>query len=159
MYMDKKIANEKMRLRGDVELILTNVTNGIKVVDRMHNVVCTVGKNSLASALIGVTNNNRGIITYCALGTNSTAPVADNMKLGDEIFRKLVSARSASGNVAMFETFFTTSEANGNLKEAGLFGDDAGEDKDSGTLFSHVAINRTKTANDTLILRWTVTFN
>lgn len=143
---------------GNVEFIFTNVITGKVRRFEKHNVICTVGKNSLASRLIGT--DNKGMITYCALGTSAVAPVAGNTQLTTEIFRKLVSVRTSSGNVATFETFFTIAEGNGTLREAGLFGDStASGTANSGTLFSHIAINRTKTASDTLTLRWTITFN
>lgn len=132
-------------------------TGKLKSSDLVKNTFCTVGKNSIADALRGTETNNRGIITWCALGTDATAPDVADTVLGNEIFRKLISVRSVTGNVAQFQTFFTTAEANGALKEAGLFGDDASSTADSGTLFSHLAINRTKTTSDTLTLTWSIT--
>ena len=143
-------------IRGDVELTLRDAKTGkIKSVDRVKNVFVTTGKDSIASRLIGT--DAKAIITYCGVGTSAVAPVAGNTELTTEIFRKLISVRSVSGNIATFTTFFTTSEANGALKEAGLFGDDASATADSGTLFCHTAINRTKTTGDTLSIVWNVT--
>ena len=79
------------------------------------------------------------------------------MQLEDEVGRKAISVRSVSGNQALFEIFFGTSEVNGTLREAGLFGDNASGTPDSGTLFARAAINRVKTSNDTLNLQWTIT--
>lgn len=141
---------------GFIKLTLTNILTGKQTIEYYKNLFTTVGKESLAQAIRGVIASSQGIITYCALGLDDTAPALGNTALGNELFRKLVSVRSTSNNQALFETFFTTSEANGALKEAGLFGDDAGESADSGTLFCHAAINRTKSANDTLSLQWTV---
>jgi hypothetical protein len=149
--------NENIKITGKAEFIFTNVKTGEIRWFEEHNVITTVGKNSWAAGIIGT--NNKAIITYCALGTGATAPAAGDIKLQTEIFRKLVSVRTSSANVATIETFFTIAEGNGSLKEAGLFGDDASATVDSGTLFSHIAINRTKTSSDTLTLRWTITFN
>jgi hypothetical protein len=144
--------------KGACALILRNGETGkIKSVDFVKNTFVTAGKNSIASALSGVTSNNQGIITYCAVGTNTTAPTLADTHLGTELFRKLVSVRSVSGNVATFQTFFTISEANGTLREAGLFGDDASSTPDTGTLFSKLAINRVKSASDTLSFSWNIT--
>lgn len=142
---------------GAVMLELRNVITGKLVREFYKNMFVTAGKNSLADHLRGTTENNKGIITYCALGTGLTAPALGDTTLQTELARKLVSVRTVSGNVATFETFFTTSEAIGTLKEAGLFGDAASATADTGTLFCRVAINRTKSANDTLTLSWTVT--
>jgi hypothetical protein len=134
-----------------------NVKTGKITRQYADNMVVTTGKNSMADGLRGTETNNKGIITYCALGTGITAPAESDTKLQTEIFRKLISVREVSGNVATFTIFFTTAEAVGSLKEAGLFGDNASGTTDSGTLFCRVAINRTKTSNDTLTLAWSVT--
>jgi hypothetical protein len=156
--MSKIYIPEYIKPTGAVRLILRDAKTGrIKSVDDYVNMVVTAGKNSIADALRGTITNNKGIITYCALGTGSTAPALSDTDLETEIERKLVSVRSVSGNVATFETFFTTSEGNGALAEAGLFGDAATDTADSGTLFCRTAISRTKTSNDTLSLVWTVT--
>jgi hypothetical protein len=146
------------RAKGTCTITIRDAKTGkIKSQDVIKNTFCTVGKNSMASALSGTTANDQGIITYCALGTSAVAPARADIKLGTEIFRKLVSVRSASGNVATFQTYFTTAEGNGTLREAGLFGDLATATTDSGTLFSKLAISRTKTSGDTLTLSWTIT--
>lgn len=147
---------ENIKLTGQVKLTFTNVKTGKKRVYEYKNLVTTLAKESIADGLRGNTTSNKGIITYCALGTGTTAPALGDTQLETELVRKQISARSATNNQALFETFFNTSEGNGTLKEAGLFGDDASETTDSGTLFCRVAINRTKTSSDTLSLSWTV---
>jgi hypothetical protein len=147
---------DQIKIIGQCQVILKDAITGKIKYDHIYkNMVVTTGKNSIAAGLQGQAST--GVITYCALGTGSTAPALADTKLQTEIVRKLVSARSVSANVATFTTFFTTSEGNGSLKEAGLFGDNASGTADSGSLFCHVAINRTKTSGDTLTLAWTVT--
>ncbi len=142
---------------GKVLIEITNVLTG--KVDRglTDNMVVTAGKNAIAAGLMGETSNNKGIITYCAMGTSAVAPALADVQLAAEIGRKLISVRSVSGKVATFQTFFTTAEVIGTLREAGLFGDDASGTANSGTLFCRTAINRVKTSNDTLSLSWAVT--
>ena len=154
IYLGK---NELVIPTGKVLIQLQDVRTGKITEGLTDNMFVTAGKNSLADALRGTTANNKGIITYCALGTSAIAPALGDTGLTTELARKLVSVRSVSGKVATFQTFFTTSEAIGTLREAGLFGDDASSTANSGTLFCKVAINRTKTANDTLTLSWAVT--
>jgi len=158
MYNINMQLKDKIIPAGMVLIELRDAKTGkLKSSDLIKNTFCTVGKNSIADALRGTETANRGIITYCAVGTDATAPDIADTTLGTELFRKLVSVRSVSGNVATFQTFFTTAEANGTLREAGLFGDAASAVADSGTLFSKLAINRTKTSGDTLTLSWTIT--
>ncbi len=148
---------ESLKIVGEGYLELRNVHTGHVVRESFKNMFVTAGKNSLADALRGTTSSNKGIITYCAVGTGTNAPALGNTTLQTEIFRKLISVRSVSLNVATFQTFFTTSEANGVLREAGLFGDDASGTTSSGTLFCRTNINRTKTSSDTLTFTWSVT--
>lgn len=142
---------------GHLTLVLGDKDFNPRDVQRVKNLITDAAKTSMASALRGVTSNSQGIITYCALGTDGTAPADADTTLGSELDRKLVSVRSSASNVATFQTYFTTSEAVGTLLEAGLFGDSATDTADTGTLFAHTAINRTKTANDTLTLYWDIT--
>lgn len=147
---------DNLEVVGQVTLELHNVITGETVVEVYPNLLTTVGKEAIADHLKGTTANNKGIITYCALGTDDTAPALGNTALGSELDRKEVSVKSVSNNIATFRTFFTTAEAIGALKEAGLFGDDAADNANSGTLFCHAAIDRTKTSADTATLTWTV---
>lgn len=152
------IKNDLIIPTGKVLITIRDAKTGkIKSEDLNNNMFVTAGKVSMASALIGTTSNDQGIITYCALGTGSTAPDLADTTLETEIVRKLVSVRSSASNVATFQTFFTTAEGNGSLREAGLFGDLATGTANSGTLFCRVAINRTKSSADTLTLSWAVT--
>lgn len=150
--------NDNFPVIGQCTIIIRDAKTGkIKSEDHIYNTFCTVGKNAIADALRGNISDNKGIITYCALGTSAVAPTSADIKLTTEIARKLVSVRSVAANIASFVTFFTTAEGNGTLREAGLFGDDATSTADSGTLFSKLAINRTKTTGDTLTLSWSIT--
>lgn len=140
---------------GTVMLEIRDAKTGVlKSRDFLKNTFVTVGKNNIAAYLSGA-----GVvgITFCALGTSSVAPALGDTGLGAEIQRKQVSVSSFLNNVATFQTFFTTSEGNGSLREAGLFGGLASTIPGSGTLFSKLAINRTKTSNDTLTLTWNLT--
>lgn len=130
------------------------ITGKIKSDELVKNMFVTAGKVALARAFWDAAYGN---ITYCALGTSAVAPALVDTGLTTEIFRKAISVRSSAANIATFQTFFTTSEANGTLREAALFGDLATSLAGSGTLFCKSAINRTKSSADTLTLSWAVT--
>ena len=141
---------------GRVLLLLQNTITGKVIEEEYKNLFVTVGRNAVANRLIG---QDKGQITYCALGTGTNAPAAGNTTLQTEVFRKLIATReisSVGNNIASFTTFYNTGEANATLREAALFGDAATATADSGTLFARVAINRTKTSADTLTVYWTV---
>lgn len=152
--------NEFVVPTGKVLTILQDIRTGEIKKDLTNNMFVTTGKQALADHLRGTDANNRGTITYCAVGTGITAPALSNTTLETEVFRKLISVREISdsgNNIAEFTIYFTTSEANGTLREAGLFGDSADGTANSGTLFCRSAINRVKTSNDTLTIVWSVT--
>ena len=156
--MDKK--EKTIKISVNVRGIFRNVKTG-KITDRFeaHNLVVNVGLNSIASRLSGIDSpaNKKGTITYCALGTSTTAADQGDTALVAESIRKLVSVRSVASNVAKFRTFFNTSEGNINIREIGLFGDDASSTPDSGTLFARLIVSRDKTDAETLTLDWEVT--
>lgn len=149
---------DKLKISGKVEMVFTNVKTGKVRKYKTHNMFVLYGKNAIAQRLSG---QSGGEITYCALGTGTTAPTQSDTSMETELARKLVSVRSYSGNTATFRTFFTTSEGNGTLKEAGLFGNGVGRTATSssgtGQIFCRTAIDRTKTSSDTLSLNWTIT--
>lgn len=153
-----QLTDKLIKPEGACTIVIRDAKTGkIKHEEKIKNTFVTVGKNSIAAGLMGTTDNNQGIITYCALGTSVVAATLADTTLTTEIYRKLISVRSVSGKVATFQTFFTTAEANGTLREAGLFGDAATATADSGTLFSKLAMNRVKTSGDTLTLSWDIT--
>lgn len=146
--------------QGEVILLLEDVVTGEITEEFYKNIFVTAGKASLAARQVG---QDKGQITYCAVGTGSTSggdtPAVGNTQLVTELARKLISVRSVAGAIASFQTFFNTSEANGSLTEAGLFGDDATAVADSGTLNARTAISRVKVNTQTLTLLWAVTHN
>lgn len=141
----------------NVKLTFENVETKEKRVIKVHNTECTAGKNSLASRLAGA---EKGQVTYFAVGVGDTsggnAPDVSDVALVDELIRKQISVRSSSGNIAYFRVFFNTSEANGDLTEIGLFGDDASITPDSGVLFARAGITKTKTNSETLTIDWSL---
>lgn len=134
-------------------------TGKLKSRDIINNLYVTTGKEQIAQALSGNVAGNIGQITYCAVGTGVAVPVIGDTALQTELYRKQISVRSVTGRTATFQTFFNRNEANGSLQEAGLFGAGATAIAGSGALFCRLNINRTKSSNDTLTLRWGITVN
>lgn len=140
---------------GAIQLVLHDAkTKKIKEVTYFKNMFVTAGKNSLARSFM---DSTKGMITYHGNGTSTQAPALGDTSLIAELFRKLISVRSYASNVFTAQTFFTTSESNGTIREMGLFGDSASSTANSGTLFCRAAVNRTKSSSDTLTASWSVT--
>jgi hypothetical protein len=130
-------------------------TGKLKSRDVVKNLFVSTGKASIADRLAG--DSSKGVITYCAVGTGTNVPALANTQLQTEIARKQIALREQTANLARFTTYFGTNEGNGVLREAGLFGDDADETANTGTLFCRLNITRTKTSADTLTIQWDVT--
>ena len=125
----------------------------VKISEYKTNVFVNTGKTSLLKRMAGL---NYGEITYLALGDNTATPVASDTKLGNELFRKAVTQKSAGGLTFYSKTFISSTEGNYTYKEAGLFGDDATSVKDSGTLFTRIAIDETKTAGQSATIEYNI---
>lgn len=156
--MKTKFNDELVKVKGEIVLEFCNVKTGKVRRYVYRNMFVTYGKNAIAQRFAG---NDVGQITHCALGTGTTAPALGDTALETEIARKEISVRSYLNNVFTGQTYFTTQEANGTLREAGLFGVGVGRVASlvsgSGQLFARAAMNRVKTSNDTLTLSWTIT--
>lgn len=140
---------------GAIQMVFHDAkTKRIKEVLYFKNMFVTAGKVSLAASF---KDSTKGMITYHANGTSIVAPALSDVALGAEIFRKLISTRNSASNIFTAQTFFTTTESNGTIREMGLFGDDASDTTNSGTLFCRAAVNRTKSAAETLTTSWAVT--
>jgi hypothetical protein len=72
-------------------------------------------------------------LLFCALGDNATPPTINDTKLANEIVRRTVTSRTPSGIQMFIETFFPRSSCAFVIKELGLIGGEATEEKDSGT--------------------------
>ncbi len=151
-------ANDGFKITGECLVEIHDAKTGrLKFSKLYKNLFVTTGKYQVAQALRGNVEANVGQISYCAVGTGTNVPALADVQLQTEIARKQVSVRSALNAQATFQTFFNQDEANGVLREAGLFGASATVLANSGVLFCRLNLNRTKTASDTLTLTWGVT--
>lgn len=153
------VLNDGLRMKGVVRGWFRDAKTG-EVVDYFehHNLITDAGKAAVAARLVGDTAvANRGEVTFGAVGLDDTTPAPGNTIMGNELFRKLLTLRSFAANVATFQVFFNTSEANGLLKEFALFGEDATAAADSGTMFNHVNIDKVKTVAITLTIEAQIT--
>ncbi len=134
----KVLESELLKLEGRWRLTARNRFTGEVIVKEGKNRIVTYGLYFISSALIDASAVFDTGLTYCAIGTNATAPVAGDAGLGTETARKAITSKTISGVEATFSTFFTAAESTYNIKEAGLFGGSgAGAGSGSGLLFSH----------------------
>lgn len=155
-HIIKHIKDESVGLlKGKVRCILTDVRTGkVETTDWKPNLITTAGVAAILRNLGNVnTKSDEGAITYGAVGTSTTPPATSDTQLGGELERAVTSYKSVSGSELTIQVFFNTSEANGDIKEFGWFGEDASAAADSGTLFNHVSIEITKTSAKTLTIQ------
>jgi len=141
---------EAIEVTGEIQVILTHFRTGRARRFFYRNRVVNSGLGMIAQRLAG--EGNTCEITYGAVGTDSTPPAAADTSLGAELARKLLTTRSRDGNKVNFSVFFSTGEANGDLKEFAVFGDGASGTPDSGTMFNRALINVTKTDTYTMTI-------
>lgn len=130
----------KLKGRGKLTAYYKGTKKVFKVIE-FKNVICTVGKQLMGDMLIDRSNYDTGL-TYCAIGTGTTTPIAGDTQLenegGGEAMRNTITSKSRSGNEITLSTFFTAAQSPINVKEAGIFGHStAGVDENSGILFAH----------------------
>jgi nucleoside recognition membrane protein YjiH len=145
--------NDEMNLVGELHIVLTAETGEVKKDVVVPNLVVSVGKNFVASALIA---SSPTPFSNMAVGTGTTTPALGDTTLTSELYRNAFNpAASTSGNVATFTGTYGAGVATGALTEAGLFNSAT---SGAGTMMSHVTfavVN--KAATDSLTITWTIT--
>lgn len=121
------------------------------------NILPTVGRAAVAENLAEAVPSVPNIyVNYTALGTGTNTPANGDTTLQTETFRKLTASGNGVSNAAIISAFYTAAETSGTFREAGLFINGTAS-ANSGTLFSRIAINITKTTSQTLTIDYTIT--
>jgi len=137
----------QVEIEGQWHIVLRGPNGEIKDERLGKNVVCTNGKEWLASLLASAagaaaTNTMR----YIAIGTDATAEAAANTALGTELSRHTGTVSYVSNQIYQVKGTFATGSGTGAIVEYGLFSSSTG-----GTMLNRdteSVIN--KGANDTL---------
>lgn len=160
--MKKKLIQDPSVIKIKVNVNATvrdSKTGRIKRAKKFHNIIPTVGRAAIANNLTDSTPSPSSLLVdYCEVGTGTNAPANGDTTLQTAHTRTAVASRTNSNNIAYITGFFSATEAVATLREAGLF--IAGSiTLGTGTLFSRVAINVTKSNTETLTLDWTITIS
>lgn len=142
---------ENFPIKGDLHIVIKDALTGEVKVDRLEkNLVVTVGKNWIASRMVGTASNVMG---YMAVGTDSTSPAAGNTTLGAEVARVAVTSATASTNTVTYVATFGAGTGTGALTEAGLFNANT-----SGTMLSRTTYSViNKGSGDEMTITWVIT--
>lgn len=143
-------------LKGRWRATLTGPDGAVKHEVEGDNVVCTNGKEFLASYLASAAAAAATFtMRYVAIGTDSTAEAAANTALGTELARQTGTASYISGQVYRVTATFAAGTGTGAIAEYGLFSSSAG-----GTLLNRdteAVVN--KGASDTLTVQCDLTIS
>jgi len=143
---------DSLIVTGALKIVLADAQGNIKDEREVENLVVTVGKNYIASRMIGVSDN---VMSHMAIGTGVTAPVVGNTTLGTEAGRVALTSSTRTNNNVEYIATFPPGTGTGAITEAGIFGAASAGIMLCRTVFS--VIN--KGAADTLGITWTVTVN
>ena len=150
--------NDKLSIKGHLEIILTDENGQIKDTRSIPNRVVTVGKELIAERLMTTTPGaGFGVMTHMGIGTDGTTPVDGNTALGAQWgARSTLSTPTRSGKTITYSCIFgpdTPNSTTTEVKEAGIFNAATG-----GTMLCRTSFGTiTKSATDTLTINWNVT--
>lgn len=148
--------NEGLNLKGRYTATLYGPDGAVKKTVEGPNVVCTNGKEFLASFLqSAAAAASTFTMKYIAIGTDSTAEAAANTALGTEVSRHTGVVSYVSNQIYKVTATFATGSGTGAITEYGLFSSNA-----NGTMLSRdteSVIN--KGANDTLTVIYQLTIS
>ncbi len=144
-----KLDSKTRGIIGNVSITRYNAEG--KVIEKAHipNLVVNVGKNYIASRMIGT---SPVVMTHMALGSNSTAAVGGDATLGTELGRVVLTTSTVLDNVVTYTATFPAGSATGGLQEAALFNASSAGVMLARTTFPIV----NKSATDVIAVSWQI---
>jgi len=150
---------ETMKITGQMRATIRDSRTGeILRVYEYHNINPIVVKTMIINNLASAAPNNNMVITHGAVGSGTSTPAVSDTQLQTEAARTTVTSLSNANNTLYATVFFLETEANGTIREAGLFSDGTSS-ANTGIIVSRVSTNITKTSSETLTLDWTITIS
>lgn len=139
-------------LTGALKIVLADAQGNVKDEREVPNLVVTVGKNFIASRMIGTTD---AVMSHMAIGTSTTAAAVGQTALVTEVGRVALSSNVRTANAIAYVATFPAGTGTGAITEAGILNASS-----SGTLLCRTVFSViNKGAADTLGITWTVTVN
>lgn len=146
---------DKLSIKGEVHIKLTDSNGNIKDERVFPNLVTTAGKGFITSRMASA---SAAVMGWIEVGTSSTTPAVGDTALGSASFRKAVtvSGGTPSGNTLTFATTLSAGEGTATLQEAGIFN----QVTTGGTMLARTTFSPiVKAAGDTLAITWVITVN
>ena len=143
---------DQIKASGALRVVLTGPDGVVKEEHEFKNLVVTVGKNFVASRMVGTT---AAVMSHMAIGSSATAAAAGDTALGAELGRVALGSSTATTNVVTYTATFPAGTGTGAVVEAGIL-----NAASAGTLLcrtTFAVVN--KSANDAMSVTWTVTIS
>jgi len=146
--------NEKLKMTGDVSLVLRGPDGSVKDAREIKNLVVNEGLAFVISRMVGT---SKAVMSHMGLGSSTTAAAAGDTDLGSQLgSREALDSSTISGTnneKVIYEASFEAGDATGAVTEAGIFNATSAGDMLCRTVFAVV----NKGANDSLTVTWTIT--
>jgi hypothetical protein len=145
---------EKLKMTGNVSLVLRDADGQIKEAREIKNLVVNAGLAYVISRMVGTA---KAVMSHMALGSGTTAAAAGNTDLESVLgSREALDSTTISGSnneQVVYVASFEAGDATGAVTEAGVFNASTSGDMLCRTVFAVV----NKGANDSLTVTWTIT--
>lgn len=145
-------ATENLKASGSLRVVVTGADGKVKEEHQFKNLVVTVGKNFVASRMVGTAS---AVMSHMAVGSNSTAAAAGDTALGAELGRVALATSTATTNVVTYTATFPAGTGTGAIVEAGIFNASSAGTMLCRTVFAVV----NKGVDDALSITWTITIS
>jgi hypothetical protein len=141
--------NDNFKLKGRVDLVLSNSEGEVKEVITIPNLVVNTGKNYITARMV---SNANAVMSHMAVGNSGTAAALTDTALGAQVSRIALTGNAVTANSIAYTASFGAGVATDALTEAGIFNAASGGEMLCRTVFAVV----NKGAADTLNVTWTV---
>jgi len=143
---------EVLKASGALRVVVTGKDGKVKEEHEFKNLVVTVGKNFVASRMVGTASS---IMSHMAIGADNTPAAIGQTTLGSQLGRVTLASGTATGNVVTYTATFPAGTGTGAVVEAGVFNDGTAGTMLCRTVFAVV----NKGADDAMSVTWTVTIS
>jgi hypothetical protein len=144
--------NEQLKASGSLRVVVFDKNGAVKEEHYLKNLVVSVGKNFVASRMVGTTS---AVMSHMAVGSDGTAAALGDTALGAELGRVVLASSASTANVVTYTATFPAGTATGALVEAGIFNAGAAGIMLCRTTFAVV----NKSIDDAMSITWTVTIS
>lgn len=145
-------ATENLKASGSLRVVVTGADGKVKEEREFKNLVVTVGKNFVASRMVGT---SAAVMSHMAIGSDNTPAAAGDTALGSELGRVALAGSSAVNNVVTYTATFPAGTGTGAVVEAGIFNAGVAGTMLCRTVFAVV----NKGVDDAMSVTWTVTIS